>query len=205
MNEEKIKNILKNIGSTCLVAATKYITSEEMKKLFSLGIKNFGENRVDSFIKKYDELSSLDVKWHFIGHLQRNKALKIINKIDVLHSLDSLFLASLIEKYRDRPLDVFVELKLTNNQLKSGVKEEDLPLFIEELKKYKKINVLGFMVMTDKDNTLEEKRIIFKKAKYLASLYSYKDLSMGMSDDYQIALEEGATYIRLGRILYLDN
>lgn len=205
MNEEKIKNILKNIGSTCLVAATKYITSEEMKKLYSLGIKNFGENRVESFIKKYDELSSLDVKWHFIGHLQRNKALKIINKIDVLHSLDSLLLASLIEKYRDCPLDVFIELKLTNNQLKSGVKEEDLPLFIEELKKYKKINVLGFMVMTDKDNTLEEKRIIFKKAKYLASLYSYKDLSMGMSDDYQIALEEGATYIRLGRVLYLDN
>lgn len=205
MNEEKIKNILKNIGSTCLVAATKYITSEEMKKLYSLGIKNFGENRVESFIKKYDELSSLDVKWHFIGHLQRNKALKIINKIDVLHSLDSLLLASLIEKYRDCPLDVFIELKLTNNQLKSGVKEEDLPLFIEELKKYKKINVLGFMVMTDKDNTLEEKRIIFKKAKYLASLYSYKDLSMGMSDDYQIALEEGATYIRLGRVLFLDN
>lgn len=202
MNKENVKKLIEEIGKDKIIAATKYISSEKMEELYSLGITNFGENRTDSFLEKYEKLSHLNITWHFIGHLQRNKAEEIINKIDVLHSLDSIKLAKIIDEKRNRPLDVYIEIKMTSNEKKSGVKLESLSSFIEEIKKYPKINVIGFMTMTDVNSDDNEKRRIFKKIKELAFLYGYKCLSMGMSDDYKIALEEGSTSVRLGRILY---
>ncbi len=97
-----INEFLKTIPSDiCVVAATKYVDSTKMIDLYNAGVHDFGENRVDSFLKKYDELKDYDINWHFIGHLQRNKCKDVINKIDYLHSLDSLKLANEIEKYRE--------------------------------------------------------------------------------------------------------
>ena len=119
-NLDKIKEETKNVT---LVAATKYIDSEKMRSLFDFGITNFGENRVDSLLKKKKELSDLNITWHFIGHLQKNKAAKVINEIEYLHSLDSLELAEIIDKKRTTPLKCFVELHLASSNTKYGVKD----------------------------------------------------------------------------------
>ena len=208
MVREDIKDFLHTIPSNVvLVAATKYIDSDLMRDLYKNGIKNYGENRVDSFLAKYDSLKDLkDIKWHFIGHLQTNKAKKVINKIDVLHSLDSLELAEIIDNNRETPLDTFVEVSINLEENKNGVPYFELEEFIKSLQSCKKINLVGLMMMAHKnsDNPQEEflklKNLRDEMEKKLKIKIPY--LSMGMSDDYLEAIKAGATHIRLGRILY---
>lgn len=201
MNKEIIYKLKEECKDRIIVAATKYIGASDMRALFSYGIKDFGENRVDVMLKKMEELKDLEIIWHFIGHLQTNKVKKMINKIDYLHSLDSIHLAEVIDKERLSPLNTFIELKLVDNENKSGVTIDKLDSFMVEIKKYKNINVVGFMVMADRSDE-ESIRKVFKKAKELKEKYHLKYLSMGMSDDYKIALEEGTTHLRIGRLLF---
>ena len=201
MNELKIKELLKVCDGKTIIATTKYVDSSTMKELFNYGINNFAENRVNVFLGKYDELKDLNIIWHFIGHLQTNKVKKIINKIDYLHSLDSIKLEEEINKYRLSPLKCFIEIKLVDNDNKTGISEYELPMFIDKLKEYKNIDVIGLMVMADIDNEEEIKKV-FHHAHELKEKYNLKYLSMGMSNDYKIALEEGSTHLRLGRILF---
>lgn len=208
MIRSDIQNFITTIPTNVtIVAATKYVDSNDMRLLAANGITNFGENRVDSFLKKYEELSDLkDIKWHFIGHLQRNKAKQIINKIDCLHSLDSLDLAQIIEKNRSTPLDTFVEVSINLEENKNGVPYYEVKEFVKKLLAYKNINLVGFMMMAVKSslNTNEQ----FHKLKILKEEIENElniklpYLSMGMSDDYLSAIKEGATHIRLGRILF---
>ncbi len=208
MIRSDIQNFITTIPTNVtIVAATKYVDSNDMRRLAASGITNFGENRVDSFLKKYEELSDLkDIKWHFIGHLQRNKAKQIINKIDCLHSLDSLDLAKIIEKNRSTPLDTFVEVSINLEENKNGVPYYEVKEFVKKLLAYKNINLVGFMMMAVKSsvNTNEQ----FHKLKVLKEEIENElniklpYLSMGMSDDYLFAIKEGATHIRLGRILF---
>ena len=204
-----LKKFLSTIpDNVTLVAASKYIDASEIKKAYELGITNFGENRVDSFLEKYNELCKLNITWHFIGHLQRNKAKDVINKIDYLHSLDSLKLADQIEKYREDPLNVFVEVSINLEENKNGVPYYEAESFIKSLLKYNKIKLVGLMMMTIK--TSDDKENQFAKLvklkqdieKSLNNKIPY--LSMGMSDDYLEAIKEGATHIRLGRILFKE-
>ena len=203
--DDFIKTIPSNIT---IVAATKYVDSNEMVKLLDHGINNFGENRVDSFLKKYDDLKNYDINWHFIGHLQRNKCKDIINKIDCLESLDSLELAKMIEKYRQKPLDCYIEVSINLEENKNGVDFHNIDSFIEELLQYKKINIKGFMMMAIKADTHEDLLEQFTSLKVLKDKVEKKFninipyLSMGMSNDYKEAIESGATHIRLGRILW---
>ncbi len=191
-----------------LVAATKYVNGDVLKDLLKHGVNNFGENRVDAFLEKYYELSDQDIVWHFIGHLQRNKAKEVINKIDYLHSLDSLKLADIIEKERTSPLNVFVEISINLEESKNGVPYYEAIEFISKLKEYKNINLVGLMMMSVKASSKESYLEQFKKLKDLRNELEKKCnisipyLSMGMSDDYIYALKEGATHIRLGRILF---
>ncbi|MBQ6920542.1 MAG: YggS family pyridoxal phosphate-dependent enzyme [Bacilli bacterium] len=202
-----IREFIKTVPSDItLVAATKYVDSIEMKSLFNSGVTNFGENRVDAFLNKYKALKDLNISWHFIGHLQRNKAKEVINKIDYLHSLDSLKLADEIEKYRTTPLNTFVEVSINLEESKNGVPYYETEDFIKSLLKYKKINLVGLMMMTirasdDKDNQFA--KLVDLRDKIEKSLnIKIPYLSMGMSEDYLEAIKEGATHIRLGRILF---
>ena len=206
---EDIQKFISTIPSNItLVAATKYVDSSEMRNLFKNGITNFGENRVDAFLNKYEDLKDLNITWHFIGHLQRNKAKEVINKIDYLHSLDSLKLADEIEKYREKPLPTFVEVSINLEENKNGVPYYELEDFIKSLLKYKKIKLVGLMMMTikiseDKENQFAKLVELKKKIeKNLNIKIPY--LSMGMSEDYLEAIKEGATHIRLGRILFQE-
>lgn len=190
-----------------VVAATKYVEANDMLELYHQGVKNFGENRVDSFLKKYTDLSSYeDIKWHFIGHLQRNKAKLIINKIDYLHSLDSIELAKLIDQYREKPLDVFIEVSINLEASKNGVPFYEVKEFIDKVKGFKNINIVGLMMMAIKNS--EDVQLQFAKLRMLRDELEKQCqiklpyLSMGMSDDYLEAIKEKATHIRLGRILY---
>ncbi|MBO5528044.1 MAG: YggS family pyridoxal phosphate-dependent enzyme [Bacilli bacterium] len=202
MNQQHVQNIIASVKGARIVAASKYIDAQGILQLHEYGINYFGENRVDAFLPKYAALKEhKDIHWHFIGHLQSNKAKMIADKIECLHSLDSLKLARILDESRDTPLDCFVELHLTDNEAKSGVKPEDLPTFLEGLKNYPKIHVVGFMAMSDADMDDEQKKGVFLKAKALADQYGYHEISMGMSEDYLLAIEAGATTVRLGRIL----
>lgn len=199
-----IKSIPNNVK---VVAATKYISSSEIEELYKHNIKDYGENRVDSFLEKYQSLYKYkDIKWHFIGHLQRNKAKEVINKIDYLHSLDSLKLADIIEKQREVPLKTFVEVSINLEESKNGVPYYEIESFISSLLKYQKIELVGLMMMAVKGslNTEEQFNKLREIRDSLEKKFNIKIpyLSMGMSDDYLSAIKAGATHIRLGRILY---
>ena len=203
--KEFINTIPKDVT---LVAATKYADIDDMKSLLEAGVTNFGENRTDAFTRKYNELFDLPITWHFIGHLQKNKAKDIINKISYLHSLDSLELAKIIDKTRIEPLNCFIEVSINLEESKNGVPYYDVDKFYEEVIKYKNIKIVGLMMMAIKADNDDNLYNQFNKLKELRNNLELKYntkipyLSMGMSDDYKIALKCGATHIRLGRILW---
>jgi PLP dependent protein len=180
------------------ICASKYFDSEQMIKLYQKGVVHFGENRAQDLLKKQEILHDLPIIWHFIGHLQTNKVKDMINQIDYLHTLDRMSLADSIEKYRLTPLQCFIQVNLTDESQKSGINPDNLAQFLIEIKKYDKIEIIGLMTIgKDHDPEITEKA--FQSLNHLATLHGLKEKSMGMSDDYEIALKHGATYIRLGR------
>ena len=206
---EDIKEFLNTIPKdVCVVAATKYVDSNKMIDLYNAGVHDFGENRVDSFLKKYDELKDYDINWHFIGHLQRNKCKDIINKIDYLYSLDSLKLADEIEKYRETKLNTFIEVSINLEENKNGVDFHNIKDFVKEVLKYEKINLVGFMMMAIKgdsdDNLYKQFNKLYELRNEIEKELNTKIpyLSMGMSEDYMDAIKAHSTHIRLGRILW---
>lgn len=191
-----------------IVAATKYVEALDMRKLLAMGIFSFGENRVDAFLKKYEILKEEPIHWHFIGHLQTNKANKVLPKIEVLHSLDSIRLAEKIEKIRISPLDCYIEVNINEESTKTGILEKECESFLKEVLHFPKVHIIGLMMMTKKDSSYEEKLNQFRRLKELMKQLNQKlglnlqKLSMGMSDDYLAAIEAGTTTIRLGRVLW---
>ena len=211
MIRKDIKQFLNTLPSNItLVAATKYGDVTDLRQLYEAGVSNFGENRVDAFLDKYKALKDLDISWHSIGHLQRNKAHLIIDKIKYLHSLDSLELAEFINKKRTTPLDCFVEVSVNLEENKNGVPYYEVKDFIKKVLSYPNISIVGLMMMAKADSSNNSLHEQFQKLKNLQNEIQNEleiplpYLSMGMSDDYKIAIEEGATHIRLGRVLF-DN
>ena len=209
MVRKDIKEFIATIPSDItIVAATKYVGVDDMKILLESGISNFGENRVNDFLSKHEALKDLPIKWHFIGHLQRNKAKDVINKIDCLHSLDSLKLAKIINDNRETPLDTFIEVSINLEENKDGVPFMEVDNFVKEVLQYKNIHLVGLMMMAVANSTTSSLDEQFRKLRELRDQLEEKHqiklpyLSMGMSDDYLEAIKEGATHIRLGRILF---
>ena len=204
-----LPSIIKSVEKARIVAATKYVGVCKMKELLTYNIYDFGENRVDSFLEKYELLKdNSNIVWHFIGSLQTNKVKKMINKIDYLHSLNSIKLASFIDKYRTSPLKCFLEINLTGSVTKTGINLSEVENTLEEIKKYPNVNVIGLMTMTENFmNDIEKEQIFIQLANLRNKLndlgyINITELSMGMSDDYLLAVKSGATFVRLGRILF---
>ena len=206
MLSENIDQIIKECSNQVIVAATKYVAASDLLLLREKGIKDFGENRVDDFLIKYQEMKEYeDITWHFIGTLQTNKVKKMINKVDYLHSLDSLNLANYIDKYRFKELPCFIQVNLTNSQTKHGIKKEELLNFLDALKKYPKVKVVGLMTMTEESQNNEAKYDTFMELKKMLESLNNPEiryLSMGMSGDYEEAIKASSTHLRLGRILF---
>jgi pyridoxal phosphate enzyme (YggS family) len=205
---ENIRKIIDSCSNATIVAATKYVDETKMKELLGYGINHFGENRVNDFLRKYEVLNGLDIVWHFIGSLQTNKVKSMINKISYLHSLNSYKLATFIEKYRIEPLKCFLEINLTESSSKTGINVNEVKEFLLNIKDLSKVNVIGLMTMTEKEQTDDEKLEVFNKLNSLKNelnelgYNNITELSMGMSDDYLLAIKANASFVRLGRILF---
>lgn len=191
-----LDSMFKLINQT-LICASKYFNAPEIEKLHRLGIQHFGENRVQDLLYKKQALSHLDLTWHFIGHLQTNKVKQLINEIDYLHTLDRISLAENIQKYAQGVKKCFIQVNLTKEEQKSGLFQENLTQFINDIQKYDKINVIGLMTIGVYQD-LEKTEDAFKLLNELAKKHQLPYLSMGMSDDYELAIKHGATHLRIG-------
>jgi PLP dependent protein len=173
-----------------VVAATKYVAVEEMRLLASAGVEVVGENRAQDLERKHAEYGET-FRWHFIGHLQSNKV-KVVNRTcELVHSLDSGSAANRLA------IPALVEVNLAGESSKSGIVPEDLPRFLELYS-----DVRGLMTMPPETHDPEASRPYFIRLRKLAEQHGLKELSMGTSQDYRVAAEEGATLVRVGSILY---
>lgn len=205
MNHELIES-LKTLKDVQVVAVSKKRTKEQIEEVAKAGLRVFGENRVQEFIDKYDPAYT----WHIIGHLQTNKVKYIIGKVDLIESLDSLKLAKEIEKYaarQDLIQDVLVQIKISNDPMKTGLPYEEAEEFLKSLQAYPHIRVRGFMCVathTDDMNLVaEEFENMNTLYKTMKTIYPTIDtLSMGMSHDYKIAIEHGANMVRIGTAIF---
>ena len=194
--------------SVTVVAATKYFNSEEMRELFSEGITHFGENRVELLLEKSSNLEDLDITWHLIGTLQTKKVKKVINLVSYLHSLDNIKLAEEVNKRRTSPLKCFIQVNISNEETKHGLEINEVIPFLEAIASYENINIIGFMGMASYTSNEEEISNQFQKlndlTKYVNDVtnLNISDLSIGMSNDYLIALKHDSTFLRLGSVLF---
>lgn len=192
----KYQQLKLEIGEVTIVVASKYMSIDEVNKLYSEGARDFGENRSDELLYK-KAYTKKDITWHFIGHLQSNKVKQVINEIDYLHSLDRLSLAKAIQKHRTTPLNCFIQVNVAKESQKSGILLENLKEFMNSLSKYDKIRVVGFMAMGVLNDQNQTKHVF----KTLSSIKGDYKLSMGMSGDYKLALNYQTDYIRIGSLL----
>lgn len=204
-----VKESIKDYPNINIIAATKYMDLAQTKELVDAGINNLGENRTDMFLEKYEALkNNKEINWHFLGYVQSRKIRDIVNKITCLHSLDRLSLAIELNKRLTNPLDCFVQINISEEPNKQGIPANKLKTFLKQLASCDKIRIVGLMCVAQLTFDKEELKEQFNKMKELqkevqemALDYAPCDrLSMGMSNDYLLAIECGATDIRLGRI-----
>ena len=216
---ENIENIRKNIDAACkrsgrdpkdvlLLAVSKTVDVDRIKVAVDCGLNSLGENRVQEIMEKYEPMGE-NVKWHLIGHLQTNKVKYIIDKVELIHSVESIKLAEEINKQAKKHnlvMDVLVEVNMADEESKFGVKPEETESFIRELALMDNIRVRGLMTVAPAVENEEENRKYFRQMKQLlVDINSKKidnvnmtELSMGMTGDYEVAIEEGATIVRIG-------
>ena len=196
-----------------LLAAVKYTDAEHINYLHSLGVNDIGENRVQQLLEHWEQLDRQNLRVHFIGTLQKNKVKYIIDKVSMIHSLDSLSLAAEIEKQAAKHgivMDVLVEINSGMEENKSGIAPDAVADFCEALGQFSHIKLRGFMTMAPKCEKNEDYRKYFHKTSQLCLDIWQKKLhnidrpilSMGMSDSFEIAIEEGADIVRVGRALF---
>ena len=212
----KVKNLL-NVerNDITLVAVSKTKPIEEIKKKYNEGLINFGENRVNELVQKFNLLPK-DINWHMIGHLQTNKVKKIIPFISLIHSVDSLKLIDKIEnesKKFDKKTNILLQVHIAKEKSKYGFNFEEVRDFFKNQldESYKNINIVGLMGMATFTNNKNQIRKEFKKLKILydeiksisqKNNQKIKILSMGMSSDYKIAIEEGSNMVRIGSLIF---
>lgn len=205
MNTQLIEE-LKSYKNLQVVAVSKKRTKEQIDEMAKTGLTTFGENRVQEFLEKYDPAYT----WHIIGHLQTNKVKYIIGKVDMIESLDSEKLALEIEKQaskQDLVQKVLVQIKISNDPLKTGLAYEEAASFLEKISTLKHIQVKGFMCVATHTEDMDLVAKEFEDMHYLYTemkeIYPLIDtLSMGMSHDYKIAIEHGSNMIRIGTALF---
>lgn len=196
--------------SVHIIAVTKYVSISKAQEAVSSGILHLGENRVEEGMEKWEAIDR-EVNWHFIGNLQSKKVKKVIHAFNYIHSLDRLSLAKELDKRTEegQTLKCFVQVNVTGEESKSGITPDELPAFIDDLKQYTSIQIIGLMTMAPFTEDTEAVRPAFQRLRELKEQIEGKEyshapcheLSMGMSNDFEVAVEEGATYIRIGTSL----
>lgn len=197
----------------CLIAVSKRHSIQKIYKALECGLRCFGENYAQEFRDKFFELQGLDedkIYWHFIGHLQPNKVKYVVGKVELIHSLDNVKVAEEIDK-RSGALGIktraLVEVNVAEEAGKHGIREADVEGFLESLKGFKNLSIEGLMTMAPLSEEPEDSRKVFSRLRHIRN--SLKDsypnlthLSMGMTNDYKVAIEEGATLLRIGTAIF---
>lgn len=208
----KIETICQRVGRNAtevnVVAVTKYVSVKRAKEAVAAGVQHLGENRDEGLIEKIEEVGEGPI-WHFIGSLQTRKVKNVIDKVDYIHSLDRLSLAKEINKRAEQPIKCFVQVNVSGEESKHGCSPDNVMNFVQQLKEFPNIKIVGLMTMAPFTENQEVIRACFKQLKQLQekvqalklSTAPCQELSMGMSNDYEIAIEEGATFIRIGTSL----
>ena len=219
MLKDQLQEVEKRIQAACdragrkreevtLIAVSKTKPVETLQEAYDLGVRIFGENKVQELTAKYEALPK-DIHWHMIGHLQTNKVKYIIDKAELIHSVDSLKLAETIEKEaakHDLIADILVEVNVAEEESKFGMKMEEVIPFVEKVSAFPHVRVRGLMTIAPFVEDPEENRSIFADLHKLYIDIKKKNhdndtvsvLSMGMTNDYEVAIEEGATMVRVG-------
>lgn len=214
--EDKIQKACEKAGrdrsEVTLIAVSKTKPIEMLQEAYDFGTRVFGENKVQEIVDKHEALPE-DIHWHMIGHLQRNKIKYIIDKVDLIHSVDSVRLAEAIDKEAAKKgiiADILIEVNVAKEDTKFGLMPEDVEAFIDEIAKFSHIRVKGLMTIAPFVENPEENRPYFSRLRKLSvdieakkvDNVSMSILSMGMTNDYEIAIEEGATMVRVGTGLF---
>lgn len=220
--KQRLDEIEKRIQAACersnrkredvkIIAVTKYVGAETIGDLLAVGVEHIGENRLQDALPKYQQYGDRG-HWHFIGHLQTNKAKEVVGRFAYIHSLDRISLAQELNKRGEalnQVVSCFLQINISGEETKFGLSPDDVLAFLQETSNMKHIKIVGLMTMAPVVDNPDEARFVFR------GLAEWKDrinewnfphaevteLSMGMSSDFEVAIEEGATYIRLGSIL----
>ncbi|RKD75443.1 hypothetical protein ATL39_1142 [Sinobaca qinghaiensis] len=219
--EENLAGIKQTVAEACsragrredevhIIAVTKYVSMETAERAIEAGISHLGENRIEGALDKWEKLQD-KASFHFIGQLQSKKAKKIIGKYEYIHSLDRMSLAEELEKRLEdgNKVKCFVQVNVSGEASKAGLDAAEVIPFIQRLEGFSAIEVVGLMTMAPYEEEPEKTRGLFRELRELRDRVRAlgqpnapcEELSMGMSNDYAIAIEEGATYIRLGTSL----
>lgn len=221
--KDNIDFVLKNVESAAIksgrkredirvVAVSKYVDVERIEKALNNNIYYLGENRVQELVKKYDIINN-KCKWDLIGHLQTNKVKYIIDKVNMIHSVDSIDLAKEIQKQCEkvnRSIEILIQVNVSGEESKFGISPQQLRGLLDEICQYKNLNVKGLMTIAPFTENPENARKVFEKLNkiFIDIKREYIDninmefLSMGMSNDYEVAIEEGASIVRIGTAIF---
>jgi hypothetical protein len=216
---ENYEHVLHEVVSACgragrdkqevtLIAVSKTKPVSDIRELYGHGVREFGENKVQELVDKYEELPK-DIHWHMIGHLQRNKVKYIIDKATLIHSVDSVRLAQTIEEEAEKKnveANILIEVNVAGEESKFGVKPEETLDIIREIAAFPHVHIRGLMTIAPFVENEEENRGYFQKLKQISVDIAKENidnvcmdfLSMGMTGDYRTAIEEGASYVRVG-------
>jgi pyridoxal phosphate enzyme (YggS family) len=189
-------------ASVRLLAVTKVFGPEAVREAYGLGLREFGENYVQEMERKSPVLADLsDARFHLIGHLQSNKTKKAAQIFAAIDSVDSVKLAARLDA-ESTPLDVMIEVKLSEEDSKSGAAESDVPAIVDAIRASSYLTLRGLMTVPPWSEDPELSRPYFARLRELAARHSIPELSMGMSNDLEVAIEEGATWVRVGTALF---
>ena len=209
MKELNYLKLKKNLPEKVnLLAVSKYTNTKNIQILYDLGQKHFGESKVQEATKKQVDLfKNKELKWHFIGKIQSNKIAKIVKNFDYIHSVDSLEKLQKISRLAielNKMPKIMIQIKLSDDPDKGGIYTEDLLSNFDEMKLIKGIQLIGLMTMNPKGLSSKDNLNLFKKCRSLADSLLLKECSMGMSQDWEEAVEAGSTWIRLGSLIFGD-
>ncbi len=201
----------RNVEDITIVAATKYASAEQINLVYGMGLKNFGENRADQLEEKYNIVEKGAI-WHFIGHLQSRKIKIVVPKVELIHSIDKISTLSKVndEAEKNRKIQkLLIEINISGEETKYGLRPGDLPDFLEKALDYRNVKIVGLMTMAPLTDDFGLIKNIFRRLRTLrdksnkdSDSINLSELSMGMSNDYKIAIEEGATFIRVGSKIF---
>jgi pyridoxal phosphate enzyme (YggS family) len=220
--QERIRDVESRIGQACLragrkredvnvIAVTKYVTEQTVRSVLDAGYEHIGENRWQDARSKWEALGERGV-WHFIGHLQTNKVKDVVGKFSYIHSLDRISLAKELDKQAaklDLTVNCFLQVNVSGEESKHGLDPEQLIPFAEQLAQFPKLKIVGLMTMAPFESDAEATRPVFRGLRELRDKlnasgvlpYAVDHLSMGMSNDFEVAIEEGSTWVRIGSAL----